>query len=425
MNSVNDLWNIILEDLKSQLSALAIATWFDEVEPVKFEQAVLYLYCPNRFKCSTIERCYTQQIQKSLHRNVSGDVQVQFLSDEEYAAHLRKREGRRQTLRQAGKFTFGNFVVGESNQLAYTAAQAIAAGDDAYCNPLVLYGNPGLGKTHLLNAIVAAASATHPEAEIVCVKGDEFTNELVKAIQTHNTAQFREKYRRASIFLMDDVQFIAGKKQTQEEFFNTFDTLYEDGCSIVITMDQPPWEVIHLEGRLTSRFEGGLTVKIEEPDDATRLKIVKMKATERGLQLSPEELQYIAERVTGSVRQIEGVLNKIKMVAGHQSVRDVVDSVPTSTPSAASPDEIIARVCDHFRVNPALVKGKDRTKTVMLARQVSMYVLCHGLGLTTTKVGKLMGRDHSTVCYALESLEAKKESDCEFAETVQKFMPSV
>ncbi len=425
VNGVADLWTMVLEELKAELSALAIATWFDEVTPVKIDREALYLYCENSFKCSTIERCYTQQIQKGLRRRGLSEMQVLFISKEEYEAQLGRRDGRRKPGRQTSKFTFDSFVVGDSNQLAYNAAQAIAAGFAEYCNPLVIYGNPGLGKTHLLHAIATAASASAPDLEIVSVKGDEFTNELVEAIRANNTARFREKYRRASIFLMDDVQFIAGKKQTQEEFFNTFDALYEDGCSIVITMDRPPWELVRLEERITNRFAGGLTVKIAEPEYETRLEIVKMKAKGRGLQLSQEDLQYIAERVTGSVRQIEGVLNKLKVSADYKvalCVKDVVDSVPSSAKTPGSPEGLIERVCAHFAVDPQLLKGKGGTRNVTLARHVAMYVLCHGLRLSTTKVGEMMERDHSSVCYALQAVEAKMGSDDAFAETVHKLM---
>ncbi len=199
---------------------------------------------------TNIERFYMEPIRKSLRRRFSNDIHVCFVSDEEYADFVGGHVTRRRPLRNTGKFTFDSFVVGDSNMVAYNAAQAVAAGFDEYCNPLVIYGNPGLGKTHLLNAIAFAVSASEPDAQVVCIKGDEFTNELVGAIRDDTNAQFRDKYRNASVFLMDDVQFIAGKKQTQEEFFNTFDALYQNGSSIVITMDRPPRELKKLEERI-------------------------------------------------------------------------------------------------------------------------------------------------------------------------------
>ena len=194
LKAITDLWKLVLKDLEEDLSAISIATWFDEVVPVKLELITLYLYCPNSFKQTNIERFYMEPIRKSLRRRFSNDIHVCFVSDEEYAdfvgGHVTRR---RPPLRNTGKFTFDSFVVGDSNRVAYNAAQAVAAGFDEYCNPLVIYGNPGLGKTHLLNAIAFAVSASEPDAQVVCIKGDEFTNELVGAIRDDTNAQFRDK----------------------------------------------------------------------------------------------------------------------------------------------------------------------------------------------------------------------------------------
>ena len=425
MKAITDLWKLVLKDLEEDLSAISIATWFDEVVPVKMELITLYLYCPNSFKQTNIERFYMEPIQKSLRRRFSNDIHVCFISDEEYETFVGGHVARRRPLRDAGKFTFDSFVVGEANRMAYNAAQAVAAGFDEYCNPLVIYGNPGLGKTHLLNAIAFAVSASEPDAQVVCLKGDEFTNELVGAIRDDTNAQFRDKYRNASVFLMDDVQFIAGKKQTQEEFFNTFDALYQNGCSIVITMDCPPRELNKLEERITSRFEGGLLVEIGEPDRDTRLEIIKQKATERGLALSQDDIAYIADRITGSVRQLEGALNKLKVFVDQKSgisVRDVIEGIPLNKGNYTTPEEVIEKVSSHYHVDQKLIMGKGRTKQVMIARQVAMYILCNRLGLSTTQVGKIMERDHSTVCYALQSVERKMESDQLLADEVSALL---
>lgn len=422
MNTITDLWKLVLQDLEEDLSAISIATWFDEITPVKLESFTLYLYCPNRFKKSNIERFYMDSLRKRLRIRLSNDIQVRFVSDDEYTAFIGGSVGRCRPLREAGKFTFESFVVGDSNRAAYTAAQAVAAGFDEYCNPLVIYGSPGLGKTHLLNAIAYAINASSPNVDVVCLKGDEFTNELVDAIRDDTNAQFRNKYRNASVFLMDDVQFIAGKKQTQEEFFNTFDALYQNGCSIVITMDRPPRELSRLEERITSRFEGGLMVEIGEPDLDTRLEIIKKKAEERGLTLSQDDTEYIANRVTGSVRQLEGVLNKLKVFAGQNAIHEVVEGMPLNKEPHTTPDAVIEKVAAHYHVDSKLIKGKSRTKQVMLARQVAMYILCNRLGLSTTQVGKIMDRDHSTVCYALQSIEAKMNSDAILSETIHSLM---
>ena len=421
MHTITDLWNLILDDLREDLSEIAIATWFDEVSPVGQEGETFALYCPNRFKRTTIERSYTAVIRKSLLRRFGRELQVRFVSESEYLARETKQADRKRAFRQSDRFTFSTFVVGDSNRMAYNAAQAVAAGFDKYCNPLVVYGDSGLGKTHLLHAIAAAVEASDPDAEIVCLKGDAFTNELVEAIHASTGAQFREKYRHAAVFLMDDVQFIAGKKQTQEEFFNTFEALYESGCSIVLTMDRPPREVSRLEERIASRFEGGLMVEIREPDYETRLEIVKRKAEERGLALSAEDAAQIAGRVTGSIRQIEGILNKLRILAGEDtlSVETVMKTVPVRRGPSVAPESVIEKAAAHYGVDPELVRGKSRTRKVVLARQAAMYVLCQELELSTTQVGRLLRRDHATVCYGLQSVETRMKADRAFAEAMQ------
>jgi len=426
LNTITDLWKLVLTDLEEELSAISIVTWFDEITPVKMGAAELWLYCPNSFKRSNIERFYLEAIRKSLCRRFSVDMQVRFLSDEEYADAVGKETSRRKPLRKTGRFTFESFVVGESNRMAYQTACAVAAGEDEYCNPLVLYGRPGLGKTHLLHAIAYSVSAADPDAEVVCLKGDEFTNDLVDAIREDKNAAFREKYRNADVFLMDDVQFIAGKKQTQEEFFNTFDALYQNGCSIVITMDRPPRELSRLEERIMSRFEGGLMIEIGEPEHDTRMEIIRQKAEERRLRLTETEIEYIAGRVTGSVRQLEGILNRLKAFVGSGEaslpVREIVEGVPMGKVPAITPERVIEKVSAYYSVDAKLIAGKGRTKPVMLARQVAMYIMCNGLGLSTTQVGRIMGRDHSTVCYALQSIEGRMAADPSFAEAVERIM---
>ena len=377
MNTVMDLWKLVLTDLEEDLSAISIAAWFDEVVPVNIGAAELCLYCPNSFKRSNIEQLYLEMIRKSLQRRFSVKMQVRFLTDGEFAETAGRGLNRRKQHWETDRFTFESFVVGESNRMAYQAACAVAAGANEYRNPLILYGKSGLGKTHLLHAIAHSVSTVAPDAEVVCLKGDEFTNNLVDAIREDKSAAFRDKYRNADVFLMDDVQFIAGKKQTQEEFFNTLDALYQNGCSIVITMDRPLRELSRLEERIMSRFEGGLMVEIGEPEHDTRIGIIRQKAEKRGLRLADEEIESIAGRVAGSVRQLEGVLNRLKAFAGSGEtslpVREVIEGVPMGKASCVTPERI-------------------------------------------------MGRDHSTVCCALQSVEGRMAADSILSEIMERLM---
>ena len=424
MTTVADLWKMILEDMREDISSIALSTWFDEVVPVRAENGQMHLYCPNSFKKSTILQFYLQTVEKCLTKRFSAPFEAIFLSDEEYTAICREKE---EGARKGARYTFDTFVVGESNRVAYDSALAVVQGRNEFCNPLVIYGTPGLGKTHLLRAIEEQAKKNLPQEEVVFLRGDEFTNDLIDAIRNHATSQFREKYRNASVFLMDDIQFIEGKERTQEEFYNTFDTLCGNGCSIVIALDRPLWKMNRLEERIRSRFEGGLVAEITEPDAETRLAIVERKAAERGLELQERDARYIAEHVTGSVRQLEGVLNSIKAanraVPETRLVEETVRRMVGQTMSRETPEEIVDRVSRAFGVDPAQVRGKAKSRGVSQARQAAMYILCRGQGLSANGAGKLFDRDHTTVLYALKSVDKKLQSDPAFADALEKLMP--
>lgn len=427
MKSVNELWKSVESELKKELTPLAVKTWLDETSPVCLSEEGLILYCPTDFKRETIEKYYITSIQKIVTEMMGRDLAVRFYSHQEYSDYQDNLSEGRRNIKERNRYRFNSFVVGDSNKIAFNSAQYVAAGFDQFCNPLIIHGGSGLGKTHLLNAIVASVRAGAPSSNIVYTRGDMFTNEMVEAIHESTNKKFREKHRRASLFLMDDAQFISGKKATQEELLNTFDELYASGCSIVMAMDRPPSEMSMLEDRIRNRFEGGLIVEIKEPEFETRYEIAKGKAAERGLSLKDEDLRFIAEHVTGSVRRIEGALNylvmKVRIEGKSVCVRDVVQEMlgPTQV-TALAPQELIERVGREFGVEPALITGKSKTKNVMLARQVCMYLLCQEQGKTTTATGKLLGRDHSTVVYGIQRVEGMMNEDAVFFARVNGLM---
>ena len=312
MNSIADVWALVLAQLKDKLSDTTINTWFDELSAVEIRGNVFLLHCPSFFKRNTLNNMFLGDIKEALRDVFSRDFEVTILDDEGLAA-VTGTDLHRSDRFTSDEFTFETFVVGPSNKLAFAASQAVAAHPAQNYNPLLIYGDSGLGKTHLLSAIANVIRKNDPAAKIAYVKGDDFTNELVSAIQAGpgKTAEMREKYRQADLLLVDDIQFIAGRKQTQEEFFHTFNNLYESGRQIVLTSDRPPSEMTQLEDRLRTRFEWGLLVDVAPPDFETRLAIVKNKAGALGLQIPDKMAVLVAQNVTSNVRQLEGTINKI------------------------------------------------------------------------------------------------------------------
>ncbi|MBR6258652.1 MAG: chromosomal replication initiator protein DnaA, partial [Oscillospiraceae bacterium] len=310
MNSVSDVWKSVLDIMGEQLTPIAISTWFGECQPVELTDNKLIVYSPSEFRTDMIEKMFIQYVRDALKQLFAADIEVLFLGDAQmnnYRTSGLKNESRE----DSGEFTFENFIVGSSNKFAHAAAKAVAEGQTKNFNPLFIYGDSGLGKTHLLYAIRHQVQKLHPEYYIVFVKGDDFTNELITAIQTGKNIEFREKYRRADLFLMDDIQFISGKAGTQEEFFHTFNTLYEANKQIVFTSDRPPNDITLLADRLKSRFESGLIADIQPPDFETRAAIVRNKSAQLGLILTDDVVEYVAENMTANVRQLEGAVKKL------------------------------------------------------------------------------------------------------------------
>ena len=322
------------------------------------------------------------------------------------------------------------------DQEAFAAAQAVAQNPAQNYNPLFIYGDSGLGKTHLIYAIAHVIRSRNRNARIAYVKGDDLTNELVAAIQAGpaKSAEMREKYRQADLLLVDDVQFIAGRKQTQEEFFHTFNTLYESGKQIVLTSDRPPHEMTQLEDRLMTRFEWGLLVDVSPPDFETRMAIVKNKAAMMGLDLPDKIASYIAENVTANVRQLEGTVNKIKAykdllgsTADEETVnRAIQDMLKRSNEYIPSPSAIIDYICKYYNLEEAVLRGQQRNRDAVLARQIAMYLIRSMTNLSLDDIGREFGnRDHSTVIHSLDKVEEQMKKSPTFAETVKEIKTNI
>ena len=329
-------------------------------------------------------------------------------------------------------YTFENFVEGSSNKFARAACMAVAHEPNTY-NPLFIYGHSGLGKTHLLYAVINYMKKNHPDLKIVYKKCESFLDELIKAIRNGSTAQFKDKYRTADVLLIDDIQFLAGKEQTQEEFFHTFSALYENDKQIILTSDRPPKEIKPLEDRLRTRFEGGLLADVQPPSFELRIAIIKKKADAMGLQVSNELIEYMAERLQNNIRQIEGVLKRIYAIYSLTSAevtKEKIDEVisiidPGNIPTDALIDKILTTVSKAYDVPVENMKSKKKTDNVAKARHVAIYIIKNMTELTLKEIGNIFGRDHSTVISSIEKVESNIKTVNNYESEIKRLMKEI
>lgn len=433
MNSVSDVWKRVLDILGTSLTSVAITTWFDDCQAIELKDNRLVLYTPSNFKKEIIEGRFLAPIKEALHDIFACDFDVLILGEGELNS-FKSAAPRESSHLDSEEYTFERFVVGSSNKFAHAAAMAVAEGQTKNFNPLFIYGESGLGKTHLLYAIRHVVHKNHPDFNIVYVKGDDFTNELITAIQAGRNVEFREKYRNADLFLMDDIQFIAGKTSTQEEFFHTFNTLYEANRQIVFTSDRPPNEIMRLTDRLKSRFESGLLADIQPPDYETRMAIIKNKASQLGLVLSEEVMNYIAENMTSNVRQIEGAVKKIMAyrdlmddnITVSSVAKAIKDMFKEKTEYIPTPDIIIEETAKYYSLTSDDLKGQRRTRNTALARQISMYLIRLMTNLSLKDIGDIYeGRDHTTVLSSIRRIEDNIKESPEFAQTIKDITANI
>ena len=432
MNPAAEVWEKVKTLMSAEMTATTLNTWFDDAEALALEESRLVLYSPTKFKQEIITARYLPPIQNALHELFSADFQVTVLSEGERNKLEKPRMGG--FLPGTEEYTFDRFVVGSSNKFAHAAARKVAENPGLSYNPLFIYGESGLGKTHLLYAIAHTIHTEHPDYRIIYIKGDSFTNELIAAIREGRNQEFREKYRGADVFLMDDVQFIAGRDSTQEEMFHTFNTLYELKKQIVFTSDRPPKEMLRLEDRLKTRFEWGLLADIVPPDYETRTAIIKNKAIRMGMELPDFLIQLIAENITANIRQIEGTVNKIMAyqdligdtVDKNTVIRAVKDIFKEKSDILPTADVIIDEVCKFYNLEPDLLRGQGRAKDISMARQIAMYQIRRMTNLSLKEIGAEFGnRDHSTVLSALNRMENLIKTDAEKAEIIKDITTNI
>jgi chromosomal replication initiator protein len=437
VNSAADVWDSVLEILSNELTSTAISAWFGGCKVVDIGANRITLSASSPFKREIIDSRYKNLIKKALRELFSCDFDVMLIDETPGAATVSPPQS------GAGispyddneEFTFERFVVGNSNKFAHAAALGISGGKHKDYNPLFIHGNSGLGKTHLLHAIRHALKKTHPEYNIISLTGEFFTNELIHALQIgKNMTEFREKYRGADIFMIDDVQFIAGKVAIQEEVFNTFNTLHAADSQIVLTSDRPPLEMPRLEDRLANRFASGIIADISPPDFEMRVAIIRNKALRLGTILPDDIITYIAENLTHNVRQIEGAVKSI--VAYHELMDDnitvnstaaiIKDLYKGNDTFALNADLIIEETSKYYSLSPADLKGKRRTRSIAFARHVSMYIIRQLTALSLKDIAEIYdGRDHTTALASITRIEDDIKTSEQLAQSIRDIIANI
>ena len=431
------IWAKVLGYMENLLTETVVSDWFIDAELVEVTDNQLVLCSHDEFHYDVIKSRFVPYIQDAMKEIFQKKVEVIVLSDGELAALQEQQTNRRpRFIEYNPQFTFDRFVVGPSNQFAHAAAKSVAKKPADVNNPLFIHGPSGLGKTHLLYAIANEINKEHPDFNIVYIKGDEFTNELINSLQEgRKKEEFRNKYRNADLFLVDDIQFIAGKEATQEEFFHTFNSLYENHKQIVLTSDRPPNELTRLEDRLRTRFEWGLLADINPPDYETRMAIIRNKCNSLEFSIPDDVCSYIADNITNNIRQLEGTVKKIKayhdltgMTVDLPNVtRAIKDMYKGKADTLPTPDLIIKETARYFNITESAIRSTQRNKGVAEARQMAMYLVRSMTNLSFPDIGAHFGgRDHTTVLYSVSKVEAMvDQADNPIHETIRDIKANI
>ncbi|HEV2073959.1 MAG TPA: chromosomal replication initiator protein DnaA [Thermomicrobiales bacterium] len=458
--NVNQLWQTVLFDLESRISRSAFDNWFRQTSLAGVDNDIAVVHAPNAFSASTLQGRYASQVERALSDVIGRRISVEFTVNHEMADRpgraraattaraadsapgspppkpVRRPErvadrsltglGNRQLVLESSahglvpRLTFETYVVGSSNRLAHAAAQAIAERPGAQYNPFFVHGGVGLGKTHLLHAVGHRALELSPDLKIMYVTSETFTNDVINAIRSQRMEDFRGRYRSIDILMVDDIQFIAGKESTQEEFFHTFNALYQNGKQVIVSSDQPPRSIAALEERMRSRFAGGLIADVQSPDFEMRTAILRTKAEELGVNMPPDVIEYIAHRDQTNIRELEGALNKILMMAQLYNRRlnltlameALTDASNTQRRAKTTASDVVDAVVRHFKVQEKDLKGRQRTRDIVFPRQVAMYLLREETDISLEEIGRSMGgRDHTTVLHGIKKIESALDSD--------------
>lgn len=438
---LNDLWQKTLNLLKNELTEISFNTWIKTIEPISISQNTIYLGVPAEFNKGILESRYSVLIKNAVRQIASREYAIEFVipsqdDSKKYSAGQGEMGNNEESIVSLlnPKYTFDTFVIGNGNRFAHAAALAVAESPAKAYNPFFIYGGVGLGKTHLMHAIGHFILSQNPSQKVLYVSSEKFTNELINAIKDDKNEEFRSKYRNIDVLLIDDIQFIAGKERTQEEFFHTFNALYEANKQIILSSDKPPKDINTLEERLRSRFEWGLIADIQAPDLETRIAILRKKAQMENLNVSNDVMVFIADKIASNIRELEGALNRVIAYASLTESEVSVDLATEALKDILSVNKakiincnvIMETVARYFDIKPEEFKSKKRNREVSYPRQIAMY-LCRDLtDMSLPKIGEEFGgRDHTTVIHACEKISEETGSNAETRRTVEELKRNI
>lgn len=433
---IKEIWGEALQLLQKELTSVGFSTWIEPIVPISLENNILTLEVPHEFNLGIIDSRYRDLIQNAMKvlTNRTLDIELVVKSDKS-----RRDTGDGDEISPFAsllnpKYTFDTFVKGNGNQLAHAASLAVAETPAKAYNPLFIYGGVGLGKTHLLHAIGHYILEQQPKMRVLYTSSEKFTNELINAIKDDRNEEFRNKYRNIDVLLIDDIQFIGGKERTQEEFFHTFNALYEASKQIVISSDKPPREILTLEERLRSRFEWGLIADIQAPDMETRIAILRKKSQQERYEIPNEVLVYIAENIESNIRELEGALNRVIAYASltgspisldlaKECLKQLLAGITVSNINHTSIMKVVAR---YYDISPEQLVTQKRSRDIAYPRQIAMY-LCRDLTeMSLPKIGMVFGgRDHTTVLHACEKIQEEMDRNSEFRRAITEMKRNI
>ena len=440
--TLEEIWNNSLSKIEEKIGSSFVDLWFRPIKLSQVKEQLVTIEIPNRFFRDWIEDNYPDLIAETVGGLLGQPVSVRFKIAEKIDPDLKKMdmrmENRRQKLASRGiylnpKYTFKSFVTGPSNEFACAAAERVAEAPGKVYNPLFIYGGVGLGKTHLMTAIGNAVIDKRLDIAVIYVSAEQFTNEVVSAIRHEKMGELKDKYRNVDLLLLDDIHFIANKTQTQEEFFHTFNAIYEKQKQIVISSDRPPKEIGAVTDRLRSRFSMGLIADIQPPELETKVAILQKKAEMEKIYIPEEVAYYLASKVKSNVRELEGCLIRLGAQASltgkpitKEMAKSILQDLIEEDEKPITTDSIQKIVCEHFALKVADMKAKKRTKEIALPRQIAMYLSKQLTALSLSDVGKNFGgKDHATVIYACKQIEEKRAKDEAFNRMIETLLRKI